>query len=78
MSAPTPVEEDHVILHCHQIWPDGLKCAGIDIFRLDATGRSSSTGTFFRKFQQTARMKTACFDLTVLTAVHGTSKGPDG
>ena len=29
----------HVILHCHQIWPDGLEYAGIDIFRLDDTGK---------------------------------------
>lgn len=32
-------EGDHVILHCHQIWPDGLEYAGIDIFRLDAHGK---------------------------------------
>ncbi|MEV8466926.1 nuclear transport factor 2 family protein [Fluviibacterium sp. DFM31] len=30
---------DHVILHCHQIWPGGLEYAGIDIFRLDAQGK---------------------------------------
>lgn len=32
-------EEDHVILHCHQIWPGGLEYAGIDIFRLDDAGK---------------------------------------
>ncbi len=32
-------EGDHVILHCHQIWPDGLEYAGIDVFRLDADGK---------------------------------------
>lgn len=32
-------EDDHVILHCHQIWPEGLEYAGIDIFRLDAAGK---------------------------------------
>lgn len=30
---------DHVILHCHQIWPEGLEYAGIDIFRLDDRGK---------------------------------------
>lgn len=30
---------DHVILHCHQIWPDGLEYAGIDIFRLNEAGK---------------------------------------
>jgi predicted SnoaL-like aldol condensation-catalyzing enzyme len=32
-------EDDLVVLHCHQIWPDGLEYAGIDIFRLDADGK---------------------------------------
>lgn len=30
---------DHVILHCHQIWPGNLEYAGMDIFRFDDTGR---------------------------------------
>lgn len=30
---------NHVILHCHQIWPDNLEYAGIDIFRLDEAGK---------------------------------------
>jgi len=32
-------EGRHVILHCHQIWPEGLEYAGIDIFRLDDAGK---------------------------------------
>ncbi|WP_417839993.1 nuclear transport factor 2 family protein [Tritonibacter scottomollicae] len=30
---------DHVILHCHQVWPEGLEYAGIDIFRIDPNGK---------------------------------------
>jgi len=33
------VDGNHVILHCHQIWPGNLEYAGIDIFRLDDTGK---------------------------------------
>ena len=32
-------EGNHVILHCHQVWPEGLEYAGIDIFRLDEAGK---------------------------------------
>lgn len=32
-------EGNHVILHCHQIWPENLEYAGIDIFRLDDDGK---------------------------------------
>ena len=32
-------EGNHVILQCHQIWPEGLEYAGIDIFRLDDAGK---------------------------------------
>ena len=31
-------EGEHVVLHCHQTWPDE-DYAGIDIFRLDAEGK---------------------------------------
>lgn len=32
-------EGDLVVLHCHQIWPEGLEYAGIDIFRFDPDGK---------------------------------------
>jgi len=32
-------EDNLVVLHCHQIWPDNLEYAGIDIFRFDSDGK---------------------------------------
>ena len=32
-------EGNHVVLHCHQIWPNSDDYAGIDIFRFDDAGK---------------------------------------
>ncbi|WP_405809096.1 nuclear transport factor 2 family protein [Streptomyces sp. NBC_00210] len=31
-------EGEHVVLHCHQVWPD-QEYAGVDIFRFDNNGK---------------------------------------
>ena len=32
-------QDNLVVLHCHQVWPDDLEYAGIDIFRFDDNGK---------------------------------------
>ena len=32
-------EGQHVVLHCHQVWPGNLEYSGIDIFRFDDDGK---------------------------------------
>lgn len=35
----TVAQDSLVVLHCHQIWPDSLEYAGMDIFRFDDDGK---------------------------------------
>ena len=58
----TVAEGNLVVLHCHQEWPtDATKdWAGIDIFRFDARGRSSSTGMYCRSCPGSLPTTTPC------------------
>jgi predicted SnoaL-like aldol condensation-catalyzing enzyme len=60
----TVAEGNLVALHCHQVWPTdaNMDWAGIDISASTTTGRSSSTGTSCRSFQQTPSTTTECSD----------------
>jgi predicted SnoaL-like aldol condensation-catalyzing enzyme len=54
---------NHVILHCHHVWPGNLEYAGTDIFRFDDAGRIVEHWDALQVIPQTAaRPTTPCSD----------------
>lgn len=52
---------DHVILHCHQIWPDDLEYAGIDIFRFDSDGKVVEHWDVLQELPETSKNDNGMF-----------------
>jgi hypothetical protein len=67
-------EGQFVVLHCYQHWPNDDDWAGIDIFRVTARERSSSSGTCCSAFRVMPRIPIRCSEAPPITgACDGTA-----
>ena len=54
-------QDDMVVLHCQQIWPEGLDYAGMDIFRRDANGKIGEHWDILHDMPKTSRCENGLF-----------------
>lgn len=54
-------EGTHVIMHCHQKWPNNLDYAGIDIFRFDDSGKIIEHWDVLQVIPQSSRNNNTMF-----------------